>query len=145
VAPPDPFDADLSVIRARRPLPDRPPGRDAAGGLVTSAGRPPQPESPLRSQEGSVDCSVHPDLDADLSVIHSSVDSLGPWLAIWEHQAEPDAHARRCASDAIGGIDAALGALHRIRARLVSETRQADDLTAERADALLARLREEAP
>jgi hypothetical protein len=39
---------------------DRTPGRDATGGLVTSAGRPPQPESPLRSQEGSVDCSVTP-------------------------------------------------------------------------------------
>jgi hypothetical protein len=83
------------------------------------------------------------DLDADLSVIHDSVDSLGPWLAIWEHRAEPDAHARRCASDAIAAIDAALAALHRIRARLITETRQADDQAADRADRLLARLREE--
>jgi hypothetical protein len=86
------------------------------------------------------------DLDADLSAIHSSVDSLGPWLAIWEHRAEPDAaHARRCASDAIDAIDAALGALHRIRGRLVGEVRQADALADARADELLARLREEAP
>src|SRR5690349_698925 len=27
--------------------------------------------------------------------------SLGPWLAVWEHRQERDAHARRCASDAI--------------------------------------------
>jgi hypothetical protein len=77
------------------------------------------------------------DLDADLSALCTAVDNLGPWLAIWEHRAEPDAHARRCASDAIAAIDSGLAALHRIRARLISETRQADDLTAERVDALL--------
>jgi len=39
--------------------------------------------------------------DADLSAVHDAVDNLGPRLAIWERRAEPDAHARRCASDAI--------------------------------------------
>jgi hypothetical protein len=80
--------------------------------------------------------------DADLSVIRSSVDDLGAWIAIWEARAEPDAHARRCASDAIDAIDAALAALHRTRARLVGEVRQADDATAVRADELLARMRD---
>jgi hypothetical protein len=80
--------------------------------------------------------------DADLTVIHSSVESLGPWLAIWQARAEPDAHARRCASDAIDAADAALAALHRIRAWLVSEVRTADGQAAARADQLLARLRE---
>lgn len=83
------------------------------------------------------------DLDADLSVIRSSVDDLGVWTGIWQARREPDAFARRCASDAIGAIDAALAALHAIRARLITETRQADDATAARADALLDRLRDD--
>lgn len=59
-----------------------------------------------------------PDLfDAALSAVHDAVDNLGPWLAIWEARAEPDAHARRCASDAVDAIDAALAELHGIRAR----------------------------
>ena len=85
---------------------------------------------------------MRPDsFDAALSALHTHVDNLGPWLAIWEARAEPDAHAQRCASDAVDAIDAALGELHGIRARLVGEIRRADDDTAVRADALLARLR----
>ena len=83
--------------------------------------------------------------DADLSVIRSSAVDLGAWLAIWSARAEPDAHARRCASDAIDAADAALAALHRIRGRLVGQVRQADDATAARADALLARTRDGPP
>lgn len=67
------------------------------------------------------------------------IDDLSTWLTIWEHRSEPDAVARRRASDAIGAIDAALLALHDIRARLVAEVRAADDATATRADALLNR------
>ena len=37
--------------------------------------------------------------DAALSAIRSSVDDLGAWLAIWSARREPDAHARRCASE----------------------------------------------
>jgi hypothetical protein len=59
------------------------------------------------------------------------------WLAGWEARREPDAHARRCASDA---IDAALRGLHAMRARLAGEIRQSDDASAARADVLLARL-----
>ena len=62
---------------------------------------------------------------------------------MWEHRAEPDAHARRCAADAIDAVDAMLGELYRVSAQLVAEVRQADDATAARADALLARMRED--
>ena len=75
---------------------------------------------------------------ADLSAVHAVWVSLGPWLAVWQARTEPDAHARRCASDAIGAVDDALAALHRIRAGLVGQIRVADDQAAERADALLA-------
>lgn len=54
----------------------------------------------------------------------------------------PDAHARRCASDAVDAIDGALRSLHNIRQQLITEIRQADDATAERADELLRRSRE---
>ena len=97
---------------------------------MTRPDRPPPPDDPW---------------DADLSVIRSSVDDLGAWLAIWTARTEPDAHARRCASSSVDAIDAALAGLHRIRARLISETRQADDATAIRVDALLARIREGPP
>jgi hypothetical protein len=71
------------------------------------------------------------------SGIRDNTENLGTWLGIWSHPAEPDAHARRCASDAIDAIDAALRELHAIRARLVSENRTTNDATAARADAPL--------
>ena len=43
------------------------------------------------------------------------------------------------APDAVDAIDTMLAALHKIRARLISEVQQADRATAIRADALLAR------
>ena len=51
----------------------------------------------------------------------------------------PNARARRCAFDAVDAIDAALVELRAIRAQLVSEIRQSDDLSAQRADELLRR------
>ena len=75
--------------------------------------------------------------DAALSAIRSSVDDLGAWLAIWSARREPDAHARRCANDAMDAIDAALIELHRIRAELVDQIRRADDQAAARVDELL--------
>ena len=75
--------------------------------------------------------------DADLSALHNHVDGIGPWIGIWQARREPDAHARRCANDAIDAIDAALAALHRIRGKLVGQTRRADDETARRVDELL--------
>jgi hypothetical protein len=80
--------------------------------------------------------------DADLSAVHDAVDNLGPWLAIWSARTEPDAHARRCANDAMDAIDGALAALHRIRGELVGQLRVADDETGRRADELLARMRD---
>ncbi len=79
--------------------------------------------------------------DTDMSVIRTSADDLGARLAIWQARSEPDAHARRCASDAIDAIDAALAALHRIRGQLAGEIRASDDQAAVRVDALLARTR----
>ena len=79
--------------------------------------------------------------DASLSALRRHVDDLGAWLAIWEGRHEPDAHARRCASDAVDAIDAALRELHEVRSRLVGEIRDSDDDAAARADALLGRLR----
>ena len=80
--------------------------------------------------------------DHALSAIRSSVDDLGPWLAIWQARREPDAHARRCASGAVDAIDAALAELHGIRARLIGDIRRADDQAAARVDELLARTRD---
>jgi hypothetical protein len=80
--------------------------------------------------------------DADLSAAREAVDDLGVGLVVWSYRHEPDAHARRAASDAVDAIDAAIAALHRIRARLVTETRRADDETAVRVDELLARRRD---
>jgi hypothetical protein len=80
--------------------------------------------------------------DADWSVTRTAVENLGPWRAIWQAHREPDAFARRCASDAIDAIDTALAALHRIRAEWVTQIRRADDQSAARADALLARMRD---
>ena len=80
--------------------------------------------------------------DDALSTIRSHADDLGAWLGIWVHRSEPDAHARRCASDAVDAIDAMLRDLHAVRARLVGEIRASDDATAARADALLRRGRE---
>ena len=79
--------------------------------------------------------------DGPLSALRNHVDDLGAWLAIWEGRREPDAHARRCASDAVDAIDAMLRALHEVRQRLTGEIRAADDASAARADALLERLR----
>ena len=77
--------------------------------------------------------------DAPLSALRGHVDDLGAWLAIRSARDDgrPDAHARRCASDAVDAVDAMLRDLHLVRARLVGEIRASDDATAARADALL--------
>lgn len=136
------------MTRLGRPGPG-PGTRDGPASLRTPGRSRDTSSPPPPQQQGSDAATVAHgadsgrDLDAALSVIHGSADSLGPWLAIWSARTEPDAHARRCASDAIDAIDAALGALHRVRARLVGEVRQADDRAADRADELLARLRDD--
>jgi len=77
--------------------------------------------------------------DAPLSALREHIENLAARLAIWEARQEPDAHARRCAGDAVDAIDSALRSLHAIRARLTGEIREADDATARRADDLLRR------
>ena len=67
---------------------------------------------------------------ADLSLATSAVEGLGELLATWQARAEPDAPARRAGSAAITAIDTATAALYRIRARLITETRRADDQAA---------------
>ena len=76
--------------------------------------------------------------DSALSAIRNHVEDLAIWITIWEARKEPDAHARRCASDAVDAIDASIRELHAIRARLISEVQHADRATAARVDALLA-------
>jgi hypothetical protein len=75
--------------------------------------------------------------DQPLSALRGHAEDLAAWVAIWEARTEPDAHARRCASDAIDAIDAMLRELTMVRARLVSEVRRADDDRAARVDELL--------
>ena len=70
--------------------------------------------------------------DPDLSLATSAVEGLGELLATWQARAEPDAPARRAGSAAITAIDTATAALYRIRARLITETRRADDEAAAR-------------
>jgi hypothetical protein len=74
--------------------------------------------------------------DGQLSALRDHVGDLGARLAIWSARDDgrPDAHARRCANDAMDAIDAALRDL---RARLVGEIRASDDAAAPRVDALL--------
>jgi len=75
--------------------------------------------------------------DGPLSAIRNHADDLGAWLAIWSvrDDGKPDAHARRCASDAVDAIDAMLTELHCVRARLVGEIRDGDDAAAARSGA----------
>jgi hypothetical protein len=104
-----------------------------------AAGRPHQRDPVLQG-------IMNPDpFDADLSAARDAVDNIGAWLTIWSYRREPDAHARRCASNAIGAADTAIAALHRIRAQLVTQVRQADDQAAARAGELLARTRGDPP
>jgi len=81
--------------------------------------------------------------DEPLSALRENTENLATWIAIWEARQEQDAFARRCASDAVDAIDGALRDLYLIRGQLAAEVRQADDATAARADALLARMRED--
>ena len=81
------------------------------------------------------------DYDGPLSALRNNVEDLAVALAIWEARDDtrPDAHARRCANDAVDAIDGALAGLHKMRALLISEIRVSDDATAARIDAMLAR------
>ena len=79
-------------------------------------------------------------LDGHLGVLGVA---LAQWMARDDTKAEPE--VRRAANTAMHAIDAMLAEIHQLRSRLIGEIRVSDDLAAERADALLARLREEEP
>jgi hypothetical protein len=81
----------------------------------------------------------------ELSVTRKAIRVLGTLLPLWQVRAEPDARARRCASEAINAIDTAMAALGRIRDQLIAETRRADDEAGARVDAMLSRMREGPP
>jgi hypothetical protein len=67
--------------------------------------------------------------------------ALGAALATWagRDDSRPQAGVRRAANDA---IDAMISELYSLRGRLAGQIRVSDDLAAERADAMLARLRD---
>ena len=93
---------------------------------------------------GTDDGAARPEpgaFDPDLSLATSAVEGLGELLATWQARAEPDAPARRAGSAAITAIDTATAALYRIRVRLVSETRRADDEAAARDEPCIAAAR----
>jgi hypothetical protein len=79
-----------------------------------------------------------------VAAVRDHADELGVWLGIWSYHddAKPDALARRCVGDAVRAIDAAIGQLQGIRARLIPEIRASDDAAAARADALLGAARQ---
>jgi len=87
-------------------------------------------------QHGGVIAVTDP-YDGPLTALRNHVEDLGTWLGIWCNRKEPDAHARRCANDAVDAIDAMLRKLYLVRGRLTGEVRAADDASAARADALL--------
>ncbi|MGH3162568.1 MAG: hypothetical protein ACRDOC_11825 [Streptosporangiaceae bacterium] len=83
--------------------------------------------------------------DADLSTAREGVEDTAVRVFSWSARNEPDPVARRAASDAIAAADRVIGAMHRIRAELITQTRQADDASMARAGQLLARGREGPP
>jgi hypothetical protein len=83
--------------------------------------------------------------DAPLSRLREHVENTAVWAGIWEARRESDAHARRCVSDAVDAIDAMLRDLYTVRQQLISEIRDSDDATADRADTLLVRREDRGP
>jgi hypothetical protein len=61
--------------------------------------------------------------------------ALAQWMARDDAKAEPA--VRQAANTAMDAIDAMLAELHQLRARLISEIRASDDVTAARVDELL--------
>lgn len=82
--------------------------------------------------------AINTDLISDL---REYTDDIGTYTAIWEMRtepAEPDAQARRCATQAVKAIDLSIERLHALRSQLIGSIRQADDM-------MMARTAEVAP
>lgn len=77
--------------------------------------------------------------DGSAAVLDAAGD-IGVYLALWSMRddSKPCAAERRAATSALEAIDKALGELHALRARLVSDIRASDDAAMERAAAILA-------
>lgn len=78
------------------------------------------------------------------SIILDLSGDVAAFTAIWamRDDSKADANARRAASDAMDAIDRMTRELYRLRERLVSDIRAADDASAARVDAMLAARRE---
>ena len=134
---------------------DRPPGRDAGSGPRPVPGSRLHVSTPPSRQGAEVLASSvlpYDQIPEERRTIgdatgrldgHNGV--LGVALAQWmaRDDSRPQADARRAGSTAMDTIDAMLAELHTLRARLLGEIRVSDRLAADRADALLARLRGE--
>jgi hypothetical protein len=79
---------------------------------------------------------VHARLEDPMCVLAIA---LAQWETRDDGKAQPE--VRRAANTAMDTIDAMLRDLHAMRSRLVGEIRQADDASAARADAMLAKAR----
>ena len=86
-----------------------------------------------------------PGYAAAVAAVRANLDDLSLYLAVWSARADAclEAHARRCASDAVNTIDTIITELHGIRGQLIPEIRASDDAAMTHADALLRLLREE--
>ena len=76
----------------------------------------------------------------DVGKLEDPMGVMAVALAQWETRddARPQPEIREAANTAVDSIDKMLLELHQMRARLVSEIRQADDAAAARVDAMLA-------
>jgi hypothetical protein len=119
---------------------DRPPGPDTRDGPAAQPARPHHARAPLQGPPATVDDGADsgPDLAARVAELAAA---SGIWSARDDTRPEPE--VRQAVNRAIDLIDSMLRELHAMRSRFISQIRVSDDLAAERADELLARLREE--
>lgn len=82
----------------------------------------------------------------DCAALREHVRALDEALTAWARRddSQPRPEVRAAANTAVAELDAALGELHRLRNGLAAQTREFDDATARRVDALLAERRGQA-
>ena len=104
--------------------------RDHPGGLTCS------PATRSRTERRAVGDLATP-LDDELGLLNVN---LAIWMA--RDDSKADASVTRAGNQVLDSIDAMLGQLHQLRARMVGERREDQDAAAARADALLERCRQ---
>ena len=142
---------------------DRPPGRDGDGiqavSLIPGCRRrqttstPPSAEVTSTVAHGGRTLPYDQIDPARLVIgdatgrIDGHLGVLGVALAQWmaRDDTRPQPEVRRAANTAMDAIDAMLAELHQLRSQLLGQIKVSDKLAADRADALLARLREATP